>query len=53
MKETEVKSQITIFCKDKSYRIINCWGTYNQSSAARLAQDLEGENYFSVGVTIR
>jgi len=52
MKETDIKSQITVFCKDSCTRVINCWGAYNQSSAAKLGQDLEGQNYLSVSVVI-
>ena len=53
MKSTEYKSKITIFCKDKTTRVINVIGRWTDQSAKELAMDLESYNFFSFNVTIQ
>lgn len=50
MKQNDFKSRITIFCKDKSTRIVNVIGRWSTDSAKQLALDLEGQNYFAHNV---
>lgn len=51
MKENEIKSMLTIFCKDNTKRIVQVIGNYNMNSAILLAKDLEHENYLSVEIS--
>ena len=45
-KEEVRKSKITIYCKDKSVRILTSLGVYTPDKANELGKDLEGKNFF-------
>lgn len=45
IKETDIKTIITVHCVDKTQRIINVQGYWTISMASSLAKDLEGDNY--------
>jgi len=50
MKQSEIKSKVTIICKDGTKRIVNVEGVHNQSWAETLGKDLEGNNYSSATI---
>jgi len=45
-----IKSMLSVSCKDGTKRIIRVVGNYNQTMAILLAKDLENNNYLSVEV---
>ena len=52
MKQNEIKTQITIVCKDGSKRVINSIGMWNVGMATDLGKDLEATNFKYATVNI-